>query len=324
MSDELAVLDLDFGPDGLVPAVIQDATTNAVLMVGFMNEAALARTRGTGLVHFWSRSRSKLWQKGETSGHVQHVQEIFVNCEENSLLISVDQVGAVCHTGYPTCFYRRLEVDGTLSAVQDRWFDPADVYGGGLGLAGTTRSWWEAFEYLRDHDSIAESNTSQLLHATGDGITARLVAELAELAGVLDGTHRHEDETSDAALEGGQIFYWLAIRNVWAGSTWDDIRPDRALDAPASEDVPSKLTLAALIRVTARRWTLPEAPEHVEELAYETFALVSACMVRMGVTPRDLIEADLDSLRQRLYLKGHFGVSHAANHPESTDGQTTS
>lgn len=324
MSDEDASLNLDFGPDGLVPAVIQDATTNAVLMVGFMNEAALARTRGTGLVHFWSRSRSKLWQKGETSGHVQHVQEIFVNCEENSLLISVDQVEAVCHTGYPTCFYRRLEADGTLSTVLDRWFDPVDVYGGGLGLAGTTRSWWEAFEYLRDHDSIAESNTSQLLHATGDGITARLVAELAELAGVLDGTHRHEDETSDAALEGGQVFYWLAIRTVWAGSTWDDIRPDRALDAPASEDVPSKLTLAALIRVTARRWTLPEAPGHVEELAYETFALVSACMVRMGVTPKDLIEADLESLRQRPYLKGHFGVSHAANHPELTDGQTHS
>ena len=175
MTGSAAELPLDFGADGLVPAVIQDATSNAVLMVGFMNREALQRTRETGLVHFWSRSRNRLWQKGETSGHVQHVQEIFVNCEENSLLIAVDQVGAVCHTGHPTCYYRRLEPNNSLTVVRDRWFDPADVYGPGHGLEHVTQTWWAAFEYLRDHDLTAESGSSRMLRAETDAITPRIV-----------------------------------------------------------------------------------------------------------------------------------------------------
>jgi len=320
MSDQSA-LSLDFGPDGLIPAVIQDATTNAVLMVGFMNEEALTCTRATGLVHFWSRSRARLWQKGETSGHVQHVQEIFVNCEENSVLIAVDQIGAVCHTGYPTCFYRRIEPDSTLSIVRDRWFDPADVYGGGTGLAGTTQTWWGAFEYLRDHDPIAGSKTSRLLHAREDEITDRLVAELEELAGVLGGTHRHQDETTDTALESGQIFYWLAVHCVWSARTWSDIRPDRALDPPTVDDVPSKATLASLIRANAARWVHQAADNLVDELAHATFALVAACLVRMGVAPQSVIEADLESWRQQPYMAAHFGAVPETSHGESATGQ---
>ncbi len=98
-------------------------------MIGFMNAEALTLTRQTGRIHFWSRSRGKLWRKGETSGHEQVVEEIWVNCERNSLLITVTQIGAVCHDGYPTCFYRRLTDDNTLEIVMDRTFDPATVYG---------------------------------------------------------------------------------------------------------------------------------------------------------------------------------------------------
>ncbi|MGI8486793.1 MAG: phosphoribosyl-AMP cyclohydrolase [Thermomicrobiales bacterium] len=299
-------LPLDFGADGLVPAVIQDASSNSVLMVGFMNQTALDRTRETGLVHFWSRSRSKLWQKGETSGHVQRVQDIFVNCEENSLLIAVDQTGAVCHTGYPTCYYRRLEPDNTLTIIRDRWFDPDDVYGDGNGLAGMTRAWWVAFEYLRDHDLSIESGTSGLLHSERDEISPRIVDELGELAGVLDGTHRHQDEISDAALEGGQVLYWLAIRSVWSGRTWDQIRPDRALDLPALDDVPARATLATLLRAAAHRWADVPADLVPDGIAHETFALVSAALVRMGVSPASVIESDLDTLRTRPYLANHF------------------
>src|SRR5688500_7800896 len=108
---DLATLPVRFGADGLIPAVIQDADTDAVLMVGFMNANALALTRSTGRVHFWSRSREKLWRKGETSGHEQIVEAIYINCEHNSLLLTVRQIGAACHDGFPTCFYRRLEPD---------------------------------------------------------------------------------------------------------------------------------------------------------------------------------------------------------------------
>jgi phosphoribosyl-AMP cyclohydrolase len=109
--------------------VAQDVETGDVLMVAFMNEAALAETRRTGRAHYWSRSRNRLWRKGETSGHEQLVEGIFVNCEENSVLLRVRQIGAVCHDGYPTCYYRRLEPDGSLAVVRDRAFDPDAVSG---------------------------------------------------------------------------------------------------------------------------------------------------------------------------------------------------
>jgi phosphoribosyl-AMP cyclohydrolase len=118
-----------FGDDGLVPAVVQDVATGDVLMVAFMNDEALRLTYSTGEAHYWSRSRKKLWRKGETSGHTQTVVEIRINCERNSLLLLVRQTGAVCHDGYATCYYRRLSDDGALTVVREREFDPAMVYG---------------------------------------------------------------------------------------------------------------------------------------------------------------------------------------------------
>lgn len=118
-----------FDSDGLVPVVIQDVSDGRVLMLAFMNEEALRLTRQTGRVHLWSRSRQRLWLKGEQSGHFQHVSGIYVNCEENSLLLEVEQVGcAACHTGYRSCFYRRLGPDGSLQVEGERVFDPGEVY----------------------------------------------------------------------------------------------------------------------------------------------------------------------------------------------------
>ncbi|MBV9257219.1 MAG: phosphoribosyl-AMP cyclohydrolase, partial [Ktedonobacteraceae bacterium] len=98
-----------FDRQGLVPVVIQDVTSKEVLMVAFMNEEALRLTRETGQTHFFSRSRNTIWHKGEQSGNVQEVRNIFINCEENSLLIQVVQHGsAACHDGYSSCYYRRL------------------------------------------------------------------------------------------------------------------------------------------------------------------------------------------------------------------------
>jgi phosphoribosyl-ATP pyrophosphohydrolase/phosphoribosyl-AMP cyclohydrolase len=101
--------------DGLIPAVIQDAETAEVLMVGFMNETALAETRRTGFATFFSRSRNKLWMKGETSGNKLEVVDIFVDCDDDTVLLKVRRLGAgnVCHTGERTCFYRTLTTADT-------------------------------------------------------------------------------------------------------------------------------------------------------------------------------------------------------------------
>jgi phosphoribosyl-AMP cyclohydrolase len=124
---------LDFDKlDGLIPAIVQDARTGEVLMLGFMNEEAYAETRSTGAVTFFSRSRGKLWRKGEQSGHVLRVREIRVDCDLDTILVRVDPVGpGVCHEGYRSCFFRRLDENGDANIVEERAFDPDTVYGGG-------------------------------------------------------------------------------------------------------------------------------------------------------------------------------------------------
>ncbi|MCD6319686.1 MAG: phosphoribosyl-AMP cyclohydrolase [Candidatus Desulfofervidaceae bacterium] len=115
--------------DGLVPAIVQDYQTGEVLMLAFMNEKAWQKTLETGLAHYYSRTRQTLWQKGSSSGHVQRVKEIYVDCDNDTVLLKVGQVGrAACHTGYRSCFYRRVEGE-TLVVVGEKVFDPEEVYG---------------------------------------------------------------------------------------------------------------------------------------------------------------------------------------------------
>jgi phosphoribosyl-ATP pyrophosphohydrolase/phosphoribosyl-AMP cyclohydrolase len=111
---------LAFDERGLIPAVVQEAETGEVLMVAWMNRAALDATFATGLAHFWSRSRGKLWQKGETSGHVQHVQGVFVDCDADVLLVQVHQEGVACHTGSRTCFFTTLAGAGPAANMLER------------------------------------------------------------------------------------------------------------------------------------------------------------------------------------------------------------
>ena len=124
-------MELDFGKlDGLVPAVVQDHSTGEVLMLGFMNADALQVTLETGEVTFYSRSRRRLWRKGEQSGHVLRLRELRVDCDADALLARVEAVGpGVCHEGYRSCFFRRLGPDGAATVIAERAFDPARVYG---------------------------------------------------------------------------------------------------------------------------------------------------------------------------------------------------
>jgi len=118
-----------WAPDGLVPVVAQDAAGGRVLTVAWMNREALARTVDTGEAHYWSRSRRKLWHKGEESGHVQKVRAIRLDCDEDVVLLEVEQAGGIaCHTGRHSCFYRKLEA-GKWVPVDPVLKDPSAIYG---------------------------------------------------------------------------------------------------------------------------------------------------------------------------------------------------
>ena len=115
---------------GLVPAIVQDERSGEVLMLGFMNALALAETQRTGEVVFFSRSRNKLWKKGELSGHVLKVRAMRVDCDADALLLLVEMAGpGVCHEGYRSCFFRVLETDGSATVIAERTFSPEKVYG---------------------------------------------------------------------------------------------------------------------------------------------------------------------------------------------------
>jgi phosphoribosyl-AMP cyclohydrolase len=122
---------LDFDKsDGLIAAVVQDYANRRVLMVGYMNEEAFRRTVETGFVTFYSRSRQKLWMKGESSGHRLVVKSISTDCDQDALLVEVEALGpGVCHEGYESCFFRKLD-SGEWKVTDERRYDPAAVYGG--------------------------------------------------------------------------------------------------------------------------------------------------------------------------------------------------
>ncbi len=115
--------------DGLIPAIVQDHLSGQVLMLAFINKLAFEKTIETGKAHYWSRSRQSLWLKGETSGNVQRIREILVDCDDDAVIYQVEQIGgAACHTGHVSCFFRKV-VEGDLQTVGEPVFDPEHVYG---------------------------------------------------------------------------------------------------------------------------------------------------------------------------------------------------
>jgi len=115
------------GVDGLLVAIAQDATTNRVLMVAWMNAESFQETVETGFATYYSRSRKRIWRKGEESGHRQQVVGLYLDCDQDTILLSVNQTGAACHEGYASCFFRKYE-DGKLTIIADRLVNPKDVY----------------------------------------------------------------------------------------------------------------------------------------------------------------------------------------------------
>ncbi|NLD36110.1 MAG: phosphoribosyl-AMP cyclohydrolase [Desulfatiglans sp.] len=125
------MIKLDFTKgSGLLPAIAQDYRTGKVLMLAYINEDSWKKSLETGEVHYWSRSRSELWHKGGTSGNVQKIKEIYADCDNDTVLFVVDQIGqAACHTGRESCFYQKIDNKGEVTIVGDKIFDPEKVYG---------------------------------------------------------------------------------------------------------------------------------------------------------------------------------------------------
>lgn len=187
---------LRFDANGLIPAIAQDAQSGQVLMHAYMNAEALVRTVETGLAHYYSRSRRRLWRKGEDSGHVQRVREILYDCDADTLLLKVDQEVAACHTGNRSCFYRAFPTAGADSAeAADRRFDPSTVYTG-LGIladvygvildrkAHAPEGSYVASLFVKGRDQILKKileESAEVLAASKDGDRKQLIYEMADL-----------------------------------------------------------------------------------------------------------------------------------------------
>ena len=124
------MIELDFSKgDGLLPAIAQDHRSGKILMLAYINQAAWEKTLETWEAHYWSRSRQELWHKGGTSGHVQKIKEIFADCDNDTVVYQVEQVGgAACHKGYETCFHKKVDRNGDVRVVGEKIFDPEKVY----------------------------------------------------------------------------------------------------------------------------------------------------------------------------------------------------
>jgi phosphoribosyl-AMP cyclohydrolase len=326
---------LKFDRQGLIPVVIQDDASNEVLMVAFMNEEALRLTRETGYTHFFSRSRNALWRKGEQSGNVQQVRAIFVNCEENSLLVRVVQYGgAACHEGYRSCYYRRLLPDEAYQTVAERVFDPALVYASASSdaasaeVTGATingshtatkvrpaemleleqklememRQLYGVYLYLRDHDLSEESNTSRLLQERSQSyLVSRLGDELQEMADVQSGEHVHSGRRFDTILEGSQVGYWLFLLAAGSCVPYNDFAPHVALLEGYRGRYSESKTIEQ--REECLELVSSHEPEQVARGLRLGFALVGWACAEAGINPLEPSEYDLDQMRRKGLVK---------------------
>jgi phosphoribosyl-ATP pyrophosphohydrolase/phosphoribosyl-AMP cyclohydrolase len=166
---------LKFDKDGLIPAIVQDYENGQVLMMAFMNSLAVEKTLETGLCHYWSRSRQKLWLKGETSGHTQAVKEAYFDCDNDCLLFKVDQKTAACHTGHRSCFFTKIE-DGGVRDAGEKVFLESDVYSGSDILD-------KVFAVIEERrgSPVEGSYVSKLLKEGRDKVLKKVGEEAAEV-----------------------------------------------------------------------------------------------------------------------------------------------
>ena len=209
--------ELKFDSDGLIPAIVQDAENGEVLMMAWMNADAIEKTVQTGLTHFFSRSRQKMWQKGESSGHVQKVVDILFDCDADCLLVKAHQEVAACHTGQRSCFYRSLDGQEVAEAV----FDAGKVYG--------DKDSREAFDRLfgviadRKKNPKADSYTSQLFTGGIEAVGAKVLEEAGELVEAA-----RDEGPVEVVSEAADLIYHAWVLLALAGASPEQVREELA------------------------------------------------------------------------------------------------
>lgn len=204
---------IKFDEKGLVPAIIQDYKTGQVLMMAYMNAESLQKTMETGNTWFYSRSRQSLWMKGESSGHVQKVKQMLYDCDEDTILIQVEQTGAACHTGHYSCFYRDAEGKETAPAV----FDPEKLYKAGQEGPGIL---YELYDVIVDRQKERPEGayTTYLFDKGIDKILKKVGEETAEV--IIASKNRVK---SEVVYEVSDLFYHLLVLLVEQGVELGDI-----------------------------------------------------------------------------------------------------
>lgn len=209
---------IKFNSHGLVPAIIQDAESNQVLMLAYMNAESLDKTLASGQTWFYSRSREKLWMKGESSGHVQKVRQIFYDCDADTLLIKVEQTGAACHTGHYSCFYR----DSSGQEIEDISADPQEIY----AAAGNRGILFELYDIIRKRkEELPEGSYTTYLFTKGiDKILKKVGEENAEVI-----IAAKNNSQSELIYETSDLIYHLLVLLVEQGIELDDIFKELAM-----------------------------------------------------------------------------------------------
>jgi phosphoribosyl-ATP pyrophosphohydrolase/phosphoribosyl-AMP cyclohydrolase len=205
---------MNFDKEGvLIPAIIKDAISGQVLMLAYMNQEALAKTLETGKTWFYSRSRQELWMKGESSGHVQTVKEILFDCDQDSLLIKVEQNGVACHTGHYSCFFRNFEGQ----EVERQLFDLKQVY---ETSASSPAILYELYEVIKDRQAkLPEGSYTTYLFQKGlDKILKKVGEENAEV--IIAAKNR---DKSEVIYETSDLLYHLMVLLVEQGVSLDEI-----------------------------------------------------------------------------------------------------
>lgn len=212
--------ELRFDQDGLIPAIVQDAESGVVLMLAYMNREALEKSLKTGRTHFWSRSRQRLWMKGETSGHVQEIVEACFDCDKDALLFKVRQKNAACHTGHYSCFFNKIADNCDIIEKNDFVFDPVEVYQKAEEKENNASILTELYDVVADRliHPKEGSYTNYLFTKGIDKILKKVGEESAEV--IIASKNRSREEV---IYEVSDLIYHLTVLLVEQGVTLEDI-----------------------------------------------------------------------------------------------------